>query len=129
MEPRSELFCEDWVTSGYGRAPNTNEWIELGKSAALQIEPIPTIQPELSVHAVATKLNWFELALDGLRAGQRNRLTGDPLEPCWCPECWRDLPEAHHPRCQAVRNALGYRGFRNELIVGGHRIPLSGEGS
>ena len=72
------------------------------------------------------KLVQLELAVNALKTEQRNRCSGDLLEPCWCPQYWRDLPGAHHPKCQAVQDAIAL--YRTELIVGGHSIDLAQEG-
>jgi hypothetical protein len=52
-------FGDDWVTSGWSRHPNTGDWIEMGASAGVTMDP-PPMPPELGLHDVAAKLNELE---------------------------------------------------------------------
>jgi hypothetical protein len=62
----SDEFGPDWVTSGWSRMPNTGEWVEMGASAGVTMNPSP-MPPELSIHNVARKLNELEAENKRLR--------------------------------------------------------------
>jgi hypothetical protein len=56
----------NWITSGWSRKPNTGEWVELGASKGITVDP-PPLPPQLGIHDVAAELNKREAEIKHLR--------------------------------------------------------------